>query len=57
MQENKIILNKEQSHIVHDFFRKHGDKNVWTADEAIYKMIEDVLAAHFVFEEEGNAHE
>lgn len=39
----KIILNKEQAHILNEFFRKYGDKEVWKIDNQIIKMVNDIL--------------
>lgn len=42
----KIVLNKEQAHIVHNFFQRYGSKEVWKVDTFLLNMINDVLAAH-----------
>lgn len=45
MSENKIILNKEQAHIVGEFFRCYNDETVWKIDHKIYALINDILLA------------
>lgn len=50
--QDKILLNKEQAHILHEFFVKYGDKEVWKIDSKIYELVNNILAAHFVVEEE-----
>lgn len=39
----KIILNKEQAHILNEFFRKYGTEQVWKIDNQIIKMVNDIL--------------
>lgn len=42
---NKTILNKEQSHILQDFFRRYGEEQVWKIDSAIIALVQEILAA------------
>jgi hypothetical protein len=42
---NKIILNKEQAHIVGEFFRRYNNELVWKIDNKIYDLINDILLA------------
>lgn len=42
---NTIILNKEQAHIVADFFRRYNNEHVWKIDNKIYDLINDILLA------------
>ena len=56
--QNRIVLNKEQAHIVNEFFRKYGSaEQVWKIDNKIYDLLNDILAAHFVIEEESGCPE
>lgn len=55
--QNRIVLNKEQAHIANDFFRKYGEERVWKIDNKIYDLLNDILAAHFVIEEESGCPE
>lgn len=51
MQE-KITLNREQAHIMNEFFRKFGSEHVWKIDDKIYELVNNILAAHIQVEEE-----
>lgn len=42
---NKIILNKEQAHIVTEFFRRYNNETVWKIDNKIYDLINDIILA------------
>jgi hypothetical protein len=40
-----MVLNKEQSFLVHEFVKKYGDERVWKAQDRLYELVSEIISA------------